>query len=70
MDVFNSYINFCSDMIVPTKEVIMYPNNKPWINSENKALLNEKKKAFANGDHMQQRVIQSQLNKKILNAKY
>ena len=32
VDVFNSYINFCTDMIVPTKEVIIYPNNKPWIN--------------------------------------
>lgn len=28
LDVFNSYIRFCTDMLVPTKEIIIYPNNK------------------------------------------
>lgn len=56
-------------MIVPTKEISIYPNNKPWINSDIKALLIEKKRTFINGDCMQSKVIQSQLNRKILDAK-
>lgn len=30
-DVTCSYIAFCRDMIVPCKQVKIYPNNKPWI---------------------------------------
>ena len=34
----------------PTKEVRYYPNNKPWVTSDLKAQLNEKKRAFRSGD--------------------
>ena len=43
VDVITSYINFCTDMIIPTKQVTMFPNNKPWVTKELKLLLNEKK---------------------------
>ena len=36
--------------MVPTKTVCSFPNNKPWINSDVKALLNRKKRAFKEGD--------------------
>ena len=30
VDVFNSYVNFCMDVVIPSKSVKMFPNNKPW----------------------------------------
>ena len=33
------------DITIPTKEVHCYPNNKPWVPSDPKALLNKKKRA-------------------------
>ncbi|GFR91965.1 Pol-like protein [Elysia marginata] len=46
VDTVSSYINFCVDTVTEKKEVKCYPNNKPWVSKELKALLNEKKKAF------------------------
>ena len=43
-------INFCVDTI-PTRTVRYFPNNKPWITSDLKELLNMgKKRAFREGD--------------------
>ena len=30
-DVISSYIYFCEGMLIPTKMVKIFPNNKPWI---------------------------------------
>ena len=45
-DVISSYINFCEDMLIPTKMVKIFPNNKPWITKALKKTINEKKIAF------------------------
>ncbi|KAI4875864.1 hypothetical protein NFI96_034110, partial [Prochilodus magdalenae] len=37
------YLNFCMDVAVPTKTVRCFPNNKPWITSDVKGILNQKK---------------------------
>lgn len=29
--VTNYYINFCVQLVVPTKEIELYPNNKPFV---------------------------------------
>lgn len=29
LDVFNSYFYFCFNMIAPSKEILIFPNNKP-----------------------------------------
>ena len=34
MDTINDYIVFCVDSIIKTKELKIFPNNKPWINKE------------------------------------
>ena len=34
-DMISSYINFCEDVLIPTKIVKIFPNNKPWITKEN-----------------------------------
>ena len=43
------YINFCVDGIVPARTVRCYPNNKPWVTKDIKAVLNQKKKASTGG---------------------
>ncbi|KAI4904813.1 hypothetical protein NFI96_000061 [Prochilodus magdalenae] len=37
------YMNFCMDVVVPVKTVRCFANNKPWITSSVKGLLNKKK---------------------------
>ena len=34
-DVISSYINFCENMLIPTKMVKIFPNSKPWTTKEN-----------------------------------
>nr|XP_054590293.1 uncharacterized protein LOC129154571 [Nothobranchius furzeri]XP_054590295.1 uncharacterized protein LOC129154571 [Nothobranchius furzeri] len=63
------YINFCVDQIIPTRTVRCFANNKPWITSELKNLLNEKKRAFKEGDRELLRSIQKRLKIKIRDSK-
>uniref|UniRef100_A0A665T724 Reverse transcriptase domain-containing protein n=1 Tax=Echeneis naucrates TaxID=173247 RepID=A0A665T724_ECHNA len=44
------YLNFCLDVVTPAKTVRCYPNNKPWVTQEVKAVLNRKKVAFRSKD--------------------
>jgi hypothetical protein len=37
-DVISSYISFCVDLVLETKEVKVYPNSKPWVSPELKHL--------------------------------
>ena len=48
-DVITDYVTFCENMIIPTKEVKIYANNKPWITKTLKNTLNEKKVSFQSG---------------------
>ncbi|XP_074487561.1 uncharacterized protein LOC141765409 [Sebastes fasciatus] len=63
------YIRFCEESIVPTKKVRCFPNNKPWINGDIKALLNRKKRAFMAGDIEGAKVVQKELKKELRAAK-
>ncbi|MEL7522523.1 MAG: hypothetical protein AAGJ80_13075, partial [Cyanobacteria bacterium J06553_1] len=67
--IIDSYLNFCIDMIVPSKEVVIYPNNKPWVNKELKALMIEKRRIESNGNPIEIRNIRQQLNRKIADEK-
>ena len=49
VDVVSSYITFCVDSVIPTKEITVYPNNKPWVTKKLKGLLNKKKCAIFTG---------------------
>ncbi|KAI3369253.1 hypothetical protein L3Q82_007798 [Scortum barcoo] len=46
VDCTTDYINFCMDAVVPVRSVRCFANNKPWVTSDIKGLLNQKKKAF------------------------
>ena len=49
-DAVCSYITFCVDSVIPSKDVIIYPNNKPWVSKALKALFHKRKLAFQRGD--------------------
>ncbi|KAI4873724.1 hypothetical protein NFI96_000464 [Prochilodus magdalenae] len=68
-ECITDYINFCVDSTVPTRTVKCYPNNKPWVTKDVKALLNKKKRAFRAGDREEVRTTQRELKRTIREAK-
>ncbi|KAK0135785.1 hypothetical protein N1851_028349 [Merluccius polli] len=68
-DCLTDYINFCTDVNIPSREIRCYPNNKPWVTSNLKALLNQKKEAFRMGDRITAKEIQRELKVKIKEGK-
>ena len=65
----SDYIKFCSDTIIPTKQVKIYPNNKPWITKDLKSLLNKKKAILATKDKHKLREVQTEIKSAIYQAK-
>ena len=65
VDVLNCYLNFCVDMLVPSRIVKCFPNNKPWVTKDLKALLNRKKKLLASKDRDQLKSVQKDINKQV-----
>lgn len=57
------------DTNVPITTVGCYLNYTPWVTKDIKAILNEKKRAFRDGNKEELRVIQGDLKKKIKEAK-
>ena len=45
-EVISDYVNFCVDLVVPSKEVKIYPNSKPWESKELKDLIHERQSAL------------------------
>ncbi|KAI4880092.1 hypothetical protein NFI96_008261 [Prochilodus magdalenae] len=63
------YLNFCMDVAVPTKTVRCFPNNKLWITSDVKDLLNQKKRAFKDGNWTELKHVQGELKVRLKEAK-
>ena len=57
------------ETLIPVGTVRCYPNNKPWITSDIKDLLNQKKRAFQKGDGEKRRSVQQELKKTLCQAK-
>ena len=57
----SDYINFCSEIAAPPKQVKVFPNNKPWITANTKGIINKKKKAFGEGNTEALKLIQKEL---------
>ena len=68
-DVVCSYVTFCENMIIPTKTIKVYPNNKPWMSKEVRAHLQQKKFSFNSGGPAEQQVAKRELRTEILRAK-
>ena len=63
VDVINSYITFCIDVVVPKKQIKCYPNNKPRVTKDLKILLNRKKAATATSDRTKLKDVQKDINR-------
>ena len=48
-DVISSYISFCVESVIPSKHITIFPNNKPWVTTDLKGVLNKKKRVFFQG---------------------
>ena len=68
-DCITSYLSFCVDTVIPTKQVKLYPNNKPWVTKDLKQCLNNKKVAFLQGDKNRVKECNSELRRKTRLAK-
>ena len=56
-------------MLIPTTNMKIYPNNKPWINKELISILNEKRRIRHVGSEAQKRELQKQIDRKIKDSK-
>lgn len=63
------FIRFCEDTVLPQRTVRCFPKNKPWITSDLKALLNDKKRAFRSGDRVELKRVQHLLRDKLRECK-
>ena len=68
-DTVTSYIILCEDSTIPTKEVRIYPNNKPWTGKDLKQCLNEKKIAYLQGNKQKVRELEKQFRTKAKTAR-
>jgi len=48
--VLNDYINFCVELNISTKEIRVYPNNKPYVTKGIKEMINVRKVVFKDKD--------------------
>ena len=48
VETITDYINFCTEICIPTKTIKIFPNNKPWISKNCKDIINQKKRIFSN----------------------
>ena len=51
--VISGYITFCEELCIPVKQIKCFPNNKPWVDSEMKNILCQKKDIWENGTECQ-----------------
>ena len=63
------YLNFCADVVSPVRTVRCYPNNKPWVTREVKAVLNKKKAAFRSRDREAMKAAQQEVKHCLMEAK-
>ena len=68
-DVVTEYIKFCESVCIKTKTIKSFPNNKPWVTKEIKEVINEKKRAFAEGNKDKIKAVQKKLSKMIREGK-
>lgn len=65
----SDYINFCVEVTVPTKQIKVFPNNKPWITKRVKDVINKKKGLFGKRDQEGLKRVQKELKRVIQEEK-
>lgn len=69
MGYVTDYLNFSTDQVVPVKTVKCFGNNKPWITSEVKKVLNNKKRVFKCNNSEMMRQVQNEVKTTLRKAK-
>lgn len=64
-----SYIQFCTDAVLPVKTITVFPNQKPWLDSTVRSLLKARDTAYRSGDRMAYSRARAELKKGIIQAK-
>ena len=68
-DTVTSYVSFCEDLCVPTRNLRIYSNNKPWFTTKLKQLRHSKEEAYRKGDRMLYNQARNVLTREIRAAK-
>ena len=55
IDMATEVVKFCEDMIIPKKNIKIFPNSKPWVSKDIRVLLQRKQLAFKTGDLVEKR---------------
>lgn len=58
-------VTFCEDLVIPKKEIRIYPNNKPWVTKSVKNIIIQRHICFNQGDVTQYKVLQKQVKKEL-----
>lgn len=64
------YVQFCSDSVLSTKTIKVFPNQKPWCDSTVRSLLRDRDAAYRSGDRAAYSRARTDLRKGIQQAKY
>ena len=69
VETITAYVKFCVDMLIPTKVVKTYPNNKPWVTNGIADVLKRRQEAFRRGSTEDVKRLQKEARKEILQNK-
>lgn len=64
-ETVSAYVTFCEDLVIPKKEIHIYPNNKPWVTKSVKNTIIQRNICFKQGDVTQYKVLQNQVKKEL-----
>jgi hypothetical protein len=67
--VITDYIKFCEETIIPTKEIKIYPNNRPWITNDLIHAVRKRRRLWMSGHHEECKEAQKELNTTIAQCK-
>jgi hypothetical protein len=54
-NVITDYIKFCEETIIPTKEIKIYPNNRPWVTNDLIHAVRKRRRLWMSGHHEESR---------------
>ena len=64
-----SYVQFCTDAVLPVKTITVFPNQKPWLDSTVRSLLKARDTSYRSGDRLAYSRARAELKKGIKQAK-
>ncbi len=67
-DAVSSYVTFCVDSLISTKNNVIYPNNQPWITKELKTFINKKKRTYCTGNPFERKSVSREVRNEIRRA--